>query len=151
MGVNPLTLGSNYPYCQPCNSCNVSLENLVLDQLIIPKLIFFFILITWLVDIVFDIVSRNSVLVNHGSISILCWLSNEYVSYGIYRKYMLCWPFNSHEWSRLNFSLQHQHRIKLTSGENKDENSIRGRQVDPIPNSPNWNHKYFKADSRENY
>ena len=30
----------------------ISSENLVLDQLIIPKLIFFFILITYLVDIV---------------------------------------------------------------------------------------------------
>ena len=42
----------NSSYCQPYNSCNVSSENLVLDQLIIPKLIFFFILITYLVDIV---------------------------------------------------------------------------------------------------
>ena len=42
----------NSPYCQPYNSCDVSSENLVLDQLIIPKLIFFFILITYLVDIV---------------------------------------------------------------------------------------------------
>ena len=40
------------PYCQPYNSYNVSSENLVLDQLIIPKLIFFFILIAYLVDIV---------------------------------------------------------------------------------------------------
>ena len=42
----------NSPYCQPYNSYNFSSENLVLDQLIIPKLIFFFILITYLVDIV---------------------------------------------------------------------------------------------------
>ena len=42
----------NSPYCQPYNSYDVSSENLVLDQLIIPKLIFFFILITCLVDIV---------------------------------------------------------------------------------------------------
>ena len=40
------------PYCQPYNSCNVSSENLELDQLIIPKLIFFFILITCLLNIV---------------------------------------------------------------------------------------------------
>ena len=40
------------PYCQPYNSYNVRSENLVLDQLIIPKLTFFFILITYLVDIV---------------------------------------------------------------------------------------------------
>ena len=38
--------------CQPYNFYNVSSENLVLDQLIIPQLIFFFILITYLVDIV---------------------------------------------------------------------------------------------------
>ena len=42
----------NSPYCQPYNSYNVSSENLVLDQIIIPKLIFFFILITYVVDIV---------------------------------------------------------------------------------------------------
>ena len=42
----------NSPYCQPYNSYNVSLENIVLDQLIIPKLIFFFTLITCLIDIV---------------------------------------------------------------------------------------------------
>ena len=39
-------------YCQPYNSYNVSSDNLVLDQLIVPKLIFFFVLITSLVDIV---------------------------------------------------------------------------------------------------
>ena len=39
-------------YCRSYNSYNVSSENLVLDQLIIPKLIFFFIPITYLVDIV---------------------------------------------------------------------------------------------------
>ena len=44
----------NSPY-QPYNSYNVSSGNLVLDQLIIPKLIFFFILITYLVDIVYCI------------------------------------------------------------------------------------------------
>ena len=41
----------------------VSLENLVLDQLKIPKLIYFLILITFLLDLVFDIVRRNSFLV----------------------------------------------------------------------------------------
>ena len=39
-------------HCQPYNSYNVSSENSVLDQLIILKLIFFLILITYLVDIV---------------------------------------------------------------------------------------------------
>ena len=42
---------SNSPYCQPYNSDNVSFENLLLDQLIIPRLL----------------VRRNSVLVTHGS------------------------------------------------------------------------------------
>ena len=41
---------NNSPYCLPCNSYDVSLENLVLNQLIIPKLIFFFILSTRLLD-----------------------------------------------------------------------------------------------------
>ena len=51
---NPLTPDQicNSPYCQPYNSYNVSSENLVLVQQIIPKLTFFFILITYLVDIV---------------------------------------------------------------------------------------------------
>ena len=51
--INPLfpkislvILISNSPYCLPYSSCDVSLENLVLDQLTIPQLIFFFILIT---------------------------------------------------------------------------------------------------------
>ena len=39
-------------YCQLYNSHNVSSENLVLDQLTIPKLIFFFILITYRFDVV---------------------------------------------------------------------------------------------------
>ena len=36
--------------CQPYSSYNVNSENLVLDQLIIPKLIYFFIHITNLLD-----------------------------------------------------------------------------------------------------
>ena len=49
--INPLTQDQifNSPYCQPYNSCYVSS---VLDQPIIPKSIFFIILITYLVDIV---------------------------------------------------------------------------------------------------
>ena len=48
-----ITLRSNcnFPYYQLYNSYNDSSENLVLDQLFIPKLIFFFILITYLVNI----------------------------------------------------------------------------------------------------
>ena len=45
-------LMSSSPYCLPYSSCNVSFENLVLDQPIIPQLIFFFILITCLIDTV---------------------------------------------------------------------------------------------------
>ena len=42
----------NSPFCQSYNSYHISSDNLVLDQLVIPKLIFFFILNTYLVDIV---------------------------------------------------------------------------------------------------
>ena len=49
---NSQDLISNSPYCLPYNSYNVRLENLELDQLIIPQFIFFFILITCLLDIV---------------------------------------------------------------------------------------------------
>ena len=51
---NPLTPRSNLQFSllSKFNSYNVSSENLVLDQLIIPKLIFFFVLIINLVDIV---------------------------------------------------------------------------------------------------
>ena len=54
---------SNSPYCLPYSSCDVSLENLVLDQLIIPVIDIFFILITCLLDIVLillgEILSRS--------------------------------------------------------------------------------------------
>ena len=43
---------SNSPYHLPYNLCDVSLENLELDQPRIPLWIFFFILITYLLDIV---------------------------------------------------------------------------------------------------
>ena len=49
---NSQDLVSNSPYCLPYSSCDVSLENLALDQLIIPSLVFFVILITCLLDIV---------------------------------------------------------------------------------------------------
>ena len=49
---NPLTQICTSPYCQPYNSYDVSSENLVLDQPIIPKFIFFFILITHLINII---------------------------------------------------------------------------------------------------
>ena len=52
--------------CQPDNSYNVGSENLVLDQLIIPKYIIFYShhLSGWYC---IDTVRRNSVLVTHGS------------------------------------------------------------------------------------
>ena len=40
------------PFYQPYYSYNVSSENLVMDQLIIPKLTFFFILIAYLVVLI---------------------------------------------------------------------------------------------------
>ena len=43
---------SNSLYYLPYNSYNVSSDDLLLDQLFITKLIFFFILITFLLDIV---------------------------------------------------------------------------------------------------
>ena len=43
---------SNSPYCLPNNSYDVSSENVVLNHLVILYLIFFFILITCLFDIV---------------------------------------------------------------------------------------------------
>ena len=43
---------TNSPYCLPHNLYDTSLENLELDQPVVPKLIFFFILITCLLDIV---------------------------------------------------------------------------------------------------
>ena len=51
--INPCTPKSNYNscYCQPYNSY-VSSDNLALDQLLIPKFIFFFMVVTYLVDIV---------------------------------------------------------------------------------------------------
>ena len=55
--ITSLTLRShdlmnNSPYCLPYNSYDVSSENLVLDQLIIPFTISLFILITCVLDIV---------------------------------------------------------------------------------------------------
>ena len=42
---------SNSPYCLLYSSYDVSTENLLLDQLIIPELMFFFILITSLLEV----------------------------------------------------------------------------------------------------
>ena len=43
---------SNSPFCLPYNSYDISQENLGLDQPMISWLIFFFILLTYLLDIV---------------------------------------------------------------------------------------------------
>ena len=57
---------NNSPYCQPHNSYNVSSENLILDQLINPKLIFFLYSHHSSGWYCIDIVRRYSVLVTHG-------------------------------------------------------------------------------------
>ena len=49
---NSQDLLCNSPYCLPYNCYDVNLENLVLNQLTIPELIFFFILITCMLNIV---------------------------------------------------------------------------------------------------
>ena len=46
-------LDSNTPYCQPYSSGDVGLENLLLDQLKFPSILFFFDLITCLLDIAY--------------------------------------------------------------------------------------------------
>ena len=58
---------SNSPYCLPYSSCDVSLENLVLNQLIVPYLRFFLYSHYSSAWHCIDIVRRNSVLVTHGS------------------------------------------------------------------------------------
>ena len=66
---------SNPPYCLPYNLCDVSLENLELDQPIIPQLIFFLILVTCLLFIILimkgEILSRSPVGLNPLSPKIL--------------------------------------------------------------------------------
>ena len=46
-------LDSNSPYCQPYSSGDVGLENLLLDQLKFPSILFFFDVITCLLDIAY--------------------------------------------------------------------------------------------------
>ena len=50
--LNYQDLSSNSLYCLTYNSFNVNLENLILDQLKIPYLIFYFIFVTSMHDIV---------------------------------------------------------------------------------------------------
>ena len=47
---NSQDLISNSTYCLPYSSCDISFENLVLDQLIILQMIFFLVFITCLLD-----------------------------------------------------------------------------------------------------
>ena len=66
IGMNPFHfqyLISNSLYCLLYNSHNLNLENLVLDQLVTPSLIFSFILITCLHD-----------LTNRGAMTMLCFV-----------------------------------------------------------------------------
>ena len=51
--------------------------------------------------------------------------------------------------TRTEFLLHYQYSIKHTSVKNREENSIRELQVDTVPNSPNWYHKYFMAGSKD--
>ena len=50
--THKISLLGNFPSCLPYNSYDVSLENLELDQPIVPYLIFFFIIISCLLDTV---------------------------------------------------------------------------------------------------
>ena len=66
IGMNPFHfqyLISNSLYCPLYNSHNLNLENLVLDQLVTPSLIFSFIHITFLLD-----------LTNRGAMTALCFV-----------------------------------------------------------------------------
>ena len=58
------------PYCRPCNSYNVSSENLVLGQLIMFKFLFFHHLSGWYC---IGMERRNSVLVTHRSLRLNSW------------------------------------------------------------------------------
>ena len=64
---NSQDLISNSPYCLPNDSHYVSLENVVLNQFVIPWLIFFFNSHHFSAQYCIDLVRRNSVLVTHGS------------------------------------------------------------------------------------
>ena len=66
------------PCCQQYKSYDVSSENLVLDQLIIPKLIFFFLLIPYLVDIVSIVESQRVFLVGLTEYSISTVISSSF-------------------------------------------------------------------------
>ena len=52
MRINSQDRISDSPYCLPSNSYDMNLENLVLDQIKIPSLIFYFSLVTSMLDII---------------------------------------------------------------------------------------------------
>ena len=63
-------------YCLPYNSCDGSLEDLVLDQLANPWLIFFSILITCLLDILPYLVSHGNFEIVKVKITVICKLAD---------------------------------------------------------------------------
>ena len=69
-------LHSNSPYCQPYSSGDVGLENLLLDQLKFPSFLFFFDLITCLLDIAHCILD-----IGYWILDIVYWIS--YIVYWI--------------------------------------------------------------------
>lgn len=58
-------LMNNSPNCLAYNSYRVSAENLVWDQLLIPMLMFLFILVTCLFDIVLILVLKEKFYLGH--------------------------------------------------------------------------------------
>ena len=67
--INPFTpeisVNNNSPYCLLYKSCGIGLENLVLNQLIIPQSIFVFILVTCLHDTVLIIYCKEKFCLDH--------------------------------------------------------------------------------------
>ena len=94
---HPQDLIRNSPYCLLYNSYVVNMENLVLDQLMIPWLMLFFILITCLLNIVLK-------------------LSEEILSWSLMELTLNC-----HEWPRQNFSLKYRYSSSQISDENKEK------------------------------
>ena len=77
---------TNSPYCLPYNLYDASLKNLELDQPVVPQLIFFFTLITCLLDIVLIIKGEILSLVGLKGLMIFCtapmaWYSKSSVTF----------------------------------------------------------------------
>ena len=96
---NPFTprISSNFPYSLPYNSYDISSENLVLNQLIIPKLIFLFILITCLFDSVLiwygEILSQSPVGVKGLTLSLKFAFFFFFLSHDNFNKVTACFHF----------------------------------------------------------